>query len=116
MILTDLLGDEVVDEGGRHVGKVIDVRFVLDGAPGPLLAAARVEGLIVSPRSAGSFLGYERTDVRAPWLIAHLLRRRHRGAFLLPWRDVALVSADGVVTLRAGYERRSPDLPGAHRI
>ena len=75
------------------------------------LAAPRLHGLLVSPRTGTSFLGYERTGVRSPALLARCLRWRHRGTFLVHWEDVDAV-APGAVRLRDGYRRFSPDLPG----
>ena len=75
------------------------------------LAAPRLHGLLVSPRTGTSFLGYERTGVRSPALLARWLRWRHRGTFLVHWSDVEAV-APGAVRLREGYRRFSPDLPG----
>lgn len=109
MILSDVLHSTVLSDEGMKLGIVIDVRFVVDGAPGPLLADARLSGLIISPRSGSSFLGYERLDTNKPWLIAQLLRRRHRGAFLIEWEDFARFD-DGVVHLRTGYRLVSPAL------
>lgn len=73
---------------------------------------ARLVGLLVSPRSGGSFLGYERTEVRSPWPIPQLVRRRHRGTFLVGWTDVADVRTDAPATVRLapGWTRRSPAL------
>lgn len=71
---------------------------------------ARVVGVLVSPRTGASFLGYERTDVTAPWPVPQLVRRRHRGTFLVPWDDVAVV-AQGEVRLAAGYRREDAALP-----
>lgn len=105
MILSDLLNHPVHDAAGRELGRVIDARFVLDGPPGPLLAAARLHGLLVSPHTGTGFLGYERTTVRAPWPIAQYLRWRHRSTFLVRWTDVAALR-DGAVVLRADYVRR----------
>lgn len=70
---------------------------------------AEVVGLLVSPRTGTSFLGFERTDVRSPWLIAALVRRLHRGTFLVAWEDVAEIG-DDTVTLGDGFERRDPGL------
>ena len=109
MILSDLMQNAVVDADGRTVGRVVDARFVIDGAPSQLLADARLIGFIVSAHSGTSFLGYERTDMRSPWPIASLLRWRHRGAFLVRWEDVAMLGTD-VIHLRAGYRRFDPDL------
>lgn len=121
MILGDLLDAPVVDASGQRVGHVIDVRLVLDGPTGTgLLAAPRVLGLLVSPRTGSSFLGFERTDVRAPAGIAHLLRWRHRGTFLAPWSDVAGVLGVGdgreTVQLVEGYRRWSAGLGASSRI
>ncbi|WP_028047765.1 hypothetical protein [Cellulomonas sp. URHE0023] len=111
MILGDLLDARVTDADGRGLGFVVDARFALDGPIDGLLAAPRLHGLLVSPRTATSFLGYERNGVRAPALLARWFRWRHRGTFLVHWSDVRWV-ADGTVVLRAGYERYSPGLTG----
>ncbi len=113
MILSDLLDAPVLASDGEHVGFVVDVRFVLDGPPaGPgTLAAPRLHGLLVSPRTGTSFLGYERRDVRAPWPIAHLVRRLHRGTFLTRWTDVAAVDVAGV-HLHPAARRYDAALPG----
>nr|WP_206025717.1 PRC-barrel domain containing protein [Rhodococcus sp. 14C212] len=102
--MSEIVGARVREADGRRVGVVVDVRFV-QSARGEL----RLEALLVSPRSSGSFLGYERTDENRPALIARYLRRRHRGAFLVRWRDVRRVG-DGRVELRQGYSRWSPVL------
>jgi hypothetical protein len=109
MILSDLLGNPVHDSDGRLLGHVIDARFVIDGAPHDLLADARLAGLVVSPHTGSSFLGYERTADRRPWLIADLLRWRHRGSFFVAWADIALLAHDRV-GLRPDFVRRSPAL------
>lgn len=69
-------------------------------------ATPRVLGLIISPRTKSSFLGYERSDADAPVMLAALLRWRHRGTFLAAWDDVARVGSD-LVRLRSGYTRYS---------
>ncbi|WP_448629191.1 hypothetical protein [Cellulomonas soli] len=72
----------------------------------------------MSPRTGSSFLGYERSDVRAPAPLAHLLRWRHRGSFLVAWHDVAgvvLAGEDHGVDLVPDYQRFSPRFPAAAR-
>jgi sporulation protein YlmC with PRC-barrel domain len=91
MIASDLLDAPVLDADGTHVGFVVDLRLVLDGTPDGPLARPRLHGLVVSPRSRSSFLGYERSAVSQPWPVAQLVRRRHRGTFLVHWSDVASV-------------------------
>ena len=89
---------------------MVDVRFVLDGPLDGLLAAPRLHGLLVSPRTRTSFLGYERTGVRAPALLARYFAWRHRGTFLVRWEDVASV-APGHVRLVDGFRSSPPALP-----
>ena len=110
MILGDLLDAPVSDPSGERLGFVVDVRFVLDGPLDGLLAAPRLHGLLVSPRTGTSFLGYERTGVSAPWPVGSFLSWRHRGTFLVHWEDVASV-APGRVGLVADFRRFSPALP-----
>jgi len=142
MNVGDLLDARVLDADGAQIGVVIDVRLALevvdepDDGPGgrddredrddpPLseldqdrdaVGAARLVGLLVGPRP-GSYLGYERTGVTSPWPVPQLVRRRHRGTFLVPWGDVAEVGrheseVDGKppVRLAPGYAELSPEL------
>ncbi|GEA84054.1 hypothetical protein CWIS_04580 [Cellulomonas sp. A375-1] len=118
MLLSDLLDAPVRDSDGRALGYVVDVRLVLDGPLDGVLAAPRLHGLLVSPRTGTSFLGYERTDENSPALLARWLRHRHRGTFLVLWSDVVRPDhAPGprddeqAVTLRGGYHRWDPALP-----
>jgi sporulation protein YlmC with PRC-barrel domain len=108
MILSDVLGTPVLDAAGEKVGRVVDARFRLEGRTQP--AKAHLIGLIVSPRSASSFLGYERTAASRPVIIDWFLTWRHRGSFLVEWDDIERLS-DTVVVLRKGYERQKPELP-----
>lgn len=112
MILSDVIDARVRDASGAALGYVIDVRFVLDGPADRHLARPRLHGLLVGPRRTGSFMGYERRDATAPWLIAHVLRWRHRGTFLVLWADVLRVGTGGV-TLREGHRAVDPRLGSA---
>lgn len=118
MILSELMGAPVV-EGGHRLGYVSDVRFVLDLATtdasstdAESMPQARLYGILVCPRNAESFLGYERSGVTKPWPLAHLLRHRARGSFLVLWADIAQLSSDGV-QLRPDARRWSPTLRGS---
>jgi sporulation protein YlmC with PRC-barrel domain len=111
MILGDLLGTPVHDNDGVRLGRVADARFVLDGAPQQLMAEARLLGLVVSPHSVSSFLGYERTGVNRPWPLPQMLAWRHRGSFLVMWEDIAMIGEESV-RLREGFTAYSPALDG----
>lgn len=115
MILGDLLGTPVHDADGGRVGRVADARFVLDGPPNQLVAEPRLLGLVVSPHSVASFLGYERNGLTRPWLLARILRWRHRGSFLVLWEDISMVGPHSV-RLRPGYTRYSPALEGGGQV
>jgi sporulation protein YlmC with PRC-barrel domain len=106
MQLSRLLGLRVIDAGAHQVGTVVDVRLTFAGDPEHDPPRPRVLGLVISPRSKSSFLGYERSDATAPVMLAALLRWRHRGTFLAAWDDVARIESD-LVRLRAGYTRYS---------
>jgi len=112
MILGDLLDSPVLGPDGARVGFVVDVRFALDGPLDGLLAAPRLHGLLVSPRTGTSFLGYERNGVNAPAVLARWFAWRHRGTFLVRWADVESVGREAV-TLRQGFRRVSAALPGS---
>lgn len=109
MILGDLLGRPVHGSDGERLGQVADARFIVDGAPRQLMAEARLLGLVVSPHSASSFLGYERFGLDQPWPLAGMLRWRHRGSFLVLWADIAQLGPRSV-RLREGFTAYSPSL------
>lgn len=114
MLLSDLLGSVAVDASGEELGRVVDMRLEISGAPGQLLAATKVTGLLVSPRSRLSTWGFERRGQQAPAIIAHLQHWLHRGLFLVAWEDVARIRGDRI-ELRDGCSRLDPMLPGAPR-
>jgi hypothetical protein len=107
VLLSDLLGDEVRDSDGTRLGTVVDVRLAVGGALEEDPEAPTLFGIIVSPRTTSSYLGYERTGVRGPAVLTAVLRWRHRGTFLALWSDIAGIDS-GAVTLAAGYRRYSP--------
>lgn len=109
MQLSNLLGLRVLDAGRHPVGTVIDVRLKIAQDGGPQPHNPEVAGLVVSPRTRSSYLGYERTGINAPAFIATIAAWRHRGTFLATWEDVARVGSSHV-TLRVGYSRHSPTL------
>lgn len=106
MQLSNLLGTAVVDAADDAVGTVIDVRLSI----GDACSTPEALGLVISPRTRSSYLGYERTGTNAPALIAAFARWRHRGTFVAAWSDIARVGQD-LITLRPGYTRRPAALP-----
>src|SRR5438309_491097 len=92
MILSEVLTLPVLDAAGEQVGVVADLRFELDPATGE----ARLLGVLVGRRAHSVFLGYERTGVTAPAVIARFLAWRERGAFLVLLRDIRSVDRDAV--------------------
>ena len=106
MQLSELLGSSVCDSDGARLGTVVDVRLCLGGDLEDHPEAPRLFGLVVSPRTSSSYLGYERSDVGRPAVLAALLRFRHRGTFLTLWSDVDRVERDEV-RLRGGAIRYS---------
>ena len=106
MQLSDLLGLRVTDAGSHTLGTVVDVRLITVGDPAENPPPPRVLGLVVSPRTRSSYLGFERSGAEAPVMLAAVSRWRHRGTFLAAWEDVARVGRD-LVRLRANYTRYS---------
>jgi hypothetical protein len=106
MQLSDLLGLRVTDAGSHTLGTVVDVRLITAGDPAENPPMPRVLGLVVSPRTRSSYLGFERSDASAPVMLAALARWRHRGTFLAAWEDVARIGGD-LVKLRPNYTRYS---------
>ena len=78
---------------------------------GQQVGTPEVYGVVICPRRTGSFLGFERRGVRAPWLLASWYRWRARGSFLVLWADVA-AWGDGGVDLRPDAPRWSPEVGG----
>ncbi len=98
------LGLRVVDAAGHRVGTVVDVRLSISGDLQHDPSTPRVVGLIVSPWTKSSFLGYERSSATAPTMLAALSRYRHRGTFLAGWEDVARVAADRNISAAAIHQ------------
>jgi len=99
----------VVDPTKQRVGTVVDVRLVVDGDLDDSPSQPTLFGLVISPRTRSSYLGYERSDARRPAVLSALLRWHHRGTFLALWPDVERIDSESV-TLRAGFNRYSPIL------
>jgi sporulation protein YlmC with PRC-barrel domain len=112
MRLTDLLGVEVVDQGGRSAGRVHDVRLVQDGPlVGGFGASLRVAGLVVGGRGIGARLGYQRRKVRGPWLVKLLLKRLARDGRYVEWDRVQTVQPDRILISARVHDLSRPEAP-----
>lgn len=111
MILSDLL-TATVSHRGERIGYVTDVRLRMkEDQDSNHCPAAVIHGLIVSPHTRSSSMGFERTGVRSPWPVAAWQRWTHRDSFLIPWSGVAEIQPHNI-TLRADVTRYSAMLPG----
>ena len=104
MRLGELLRSNVIDERGRKLGSVDDVRLVQDGPVlGGFGAALRVDGLVVGKGGLGVRLGFHRAQVKGPWPLKAVLGARERRARYVPWARVKSWS-DGVVLVSGSVE------------
>ena len=93
MRLSEILGNQVVDERGEALGVVADVQLVRDEG------YWTVKGLRVAQGHVRSLFGYEREGAGGPAVVRWLVRRLHRGDRFVPWEDVRFVS-DRLVRVR----------------
>ena len=104
MLMSDVVGREVVDGGGRKLGKVTDVRLVQDG---PLVegfgAALRVDAVVVGRGGLAERLGYVRGGVRGPWLLRALACALEGRAWIVAWDDLSPTD-DGYAVARSRTE------------
>jgi hypothetical protein len=80
MRLSDLLDCEVFDHRGDSLGRVRDVRLVMDGPIRGALAQLRLDAVIVGGNAIAGRLGYLRGNVRGPALLVALFGRLERRA------------------------------------
>jgi hypothetical protein len=99
--LSALLGVHVVDEAGRRLGVVHDVRAVQAGpVDAAYRAAFEVTHVVVGARGVRARLGLSPAHVHGPWPV-RLLNRLSRETDLIAWSDVVEV-ADAHIVVRAG--------------
>jgi sporulation protein YlmC with PRC-barrel domain len=84
MRASDLLGRTVLDEGGRRLGRIVDILTEPDEQGRAVLVAG-----VVVRGPWGRLLGYEREQLRGPWLLdwpaRKILRRNQRS---VPWAEI----------------------------
>lgn len=108
MRLADLLGHDAVDEVGRSLGRVHDVRMRRDG---PVLQPSnqptyRLLGLVIGRGAVGRRLGYSDPDINGPWLLKAIFQAQTRRSRYVEWARVA-----GVVKGRVIVRGDGSDLP-----
>ena len=84
MRVSDVLGRRAIDAGGRDLGRIVDIVCETNGHGRPeVVAALAVRG------PWGRLLGYEREQVRGPWILEKLaewvMRRRMT---TVPWHSL----------------------------
>src|SRR5215203_3429751 len=67
--ISDVLDCDVVDADGRRVGRIRDVRLVMDGPVDGALARLRLDAVIVGGNALAGRLGYLRGGVQGPSLL-----------------------------------------------
>ena len=109
MRLSDLLGADVVDEGGRSAGHVHDVRLVQDGPlVGAFGASLRVDGLLVGRRSIGARLGYGRGEMHGPLLVKLAVGWLSHDGRYVEWDRVRTVEEDRILISGSVEDLRAP--------
>jgi hypothetical protein len=109
MRLTDLLASKVLDADGLEAGVVTDVRLVQDGpTQGEFGAAFRAHGLVVGRSSIGAHMGFERSNVRGPWMLKRLFALIQGTPRYAAWDVISSIEED-VVRLNV----RAEELPTA---
>jgi hypothetical protein len=84
MLASDLLGAHITDRHGDGLGAVVDLQASV-AADGAII----VTHVLTSRRRRLRLLGYERPEIRGPWIIARLAR-----ALQGPLRRTALQDID----------------------
>jgi hypothetical protein len=76
-------------------------------------AAFRIVGLVVGPGAFGAYLGFDRTDVKGPWLLKELFNRLRRDSRFVAWGRIASVEEDRVRIRGSGDDLPVAGPPGA---
>lgn len=97
MLLSDLIGREVIDVDGQRLGHVLDTLLVQDGRViGGFGAQLRLEGIALGKRSAAIRLGYHRANVRGPAPVRIVMEHFARRARYATWDQIDVIDDDQV--------------------
>jgi hypothetical protein len=88
MRLSDLMACDVFDASGARVGRVRDIRLVMDGPLRGALAQLRLDAVFVGGNAVAGRLGYLRGNVRGPALLRAAFGRLERRAVTFVANDV----------------------------
>jgi hypothetical protein len=100
MRATDLIGCDVYDSLGEHLGHVHDLRFEAEGTPGTSWRC-RLTGFSCGRSSIGHRLGYGTGDMAGPWPISALFTRWTGRRLEIDWNDVASFDRPTIVLHRS---------------
>ena len=112
MRLSEILGRQVLDEDGTHIGTVVDARAVQDGPvqhPG-FGASLRIDGLVVGKGALGVRLGFHRLQIQGPWLLTALFGRLQDGSRYVEWSRVVSCD-DSTIRIRGSADELSAPPP-----
>ncbi|MFI2435289.1 PRC-barrel domain-containing protein [Streptomyces sp. NPDC018693] len=93
MKATDLLGIAAVDDSGRRLGAVHDIRL---SRPSPG-APWRIDAVVVGRSALTYRFGYAEHDVTGPYPLALVARWLRRRTQRIPWTQVLSVEPDRLV-------------------
>ncbi len=112
MRMSDLMACDVYAADGRRLGRVRDVRLVMDGPIRGTLAALRVDALIVGGSAVAGRLGYLRGGVRGPAIVSALMRRLEARAVVIDAADIDQWDVDShrLVVIAGAVQHPDPDL------
>jgi hypothetical protein len=108
--ISDVLACDVETGDGRVLGRVRDVRLVMDGPQRGALSALRVDALIVGGSAFAGRLGFLRGGVRGPTTLAAVMRRLEARAHTIDARDIATWDLDDRRLVLAPGARLGPEL------
>jgi hypothetical protein len=91
MRAAELLGCDVYDHDGRHLGRVHDLRFEKRPSAAGSGTWYRLTGFECGTAPLGHRLGYGRAAMKGPWLFKVIFGVLSRRSVVIDWSDVARV-------------------------
>jgi sporulation protein YlmC with PRC-barrel domain len=88
MRATELIGCDVYDVHGEHLGHVHDLRFESKGEPGSSTWRCVLTGVACGKTSVGHRFGYGTGDMAGPWPLNIIFVRRRRRSLEIDWNDI----------------------------